>query len=174
LRFPLSHFIRLGTGKRGVIIEPGDAEPIVPGIIQPVFVATGPVNVAAIPVGIQDQSWGQAGNIFVVGAGAGSQIQTVTMKAGVWEISGCASFAFNGTVNGVTLAGDVGFSDPGVAANLSVCQAARNPAAYAFAVHFRHKMHFTEDGWSMYLRTFTTVAGDTLVVMLSMNAQRIL
>lgn len=110
--------IRHGGFVGGAIIESGDGDLIIPGLVQQVIELGDPISrvfgsAQALPLnpGLQtEQSFFKSAFINVVGAGAGSTATVALIAKGVWHFQVSATHGFFGT-NNAAVRSDVLFQD---------------------------------------------------------------
>src|SRR5712664_3826589 len=101
MRFGNALFQQLATGKKGAIVEPGDASLFVPAVLQPVIQIPGPFTSFVSPgATISQQSFHDNVSRQQAGASGGATVtSTVLFGVGLWRIRGNLVFFFSGTAN---------------------------------------------------------------------------
>ena len=99
MRLPGGAFLLLPTGKKGAILEPTDAQLVVPAVIQPVVEIPNPLVTATVPgAGLQESTFTEllqdGGNDAIVGRTTASAF---SLRAGLWHIRGQYVMQFSGT-----------------------------------------------------------------------------
>jgi len=120
MRFPNALFQQLAAAKKGVIMEPTDAQLVVPAVGQFQLEISSPLVAASVPVAaVQELSFSD--QLILNRAGVQVAVNTQSagqLAAGIWRIRGTCSHFFTGTTNG--LAGvEFGLSLPGAPGTLA-------------------------------------------------------
>ena len=116
MRFPNALFQQLAAAKKGVIMEPTDAQLVVPAVGQLQLEISSPIVTASVPsTAVQELSFGDT--LVLNRAGVQVAVNTQSagqLAAGIWRIRGTCVHFFTGTTNGLNSA-QFGLSLPGAA-----------------------------------------------------------
>lgn len=173
MRIPNPRLVRLGGITKGAIVEPGDGNLLVPGVLQPSIELSAPVDKVFIsPVVAQvEDSFMVYDTQTQVGATGGVNRNIVSFARGLWSFDVTFSGMFSGTTNAA--GGDDGIQivDPDGAAILIFVLPRITGAQQSAQV--KMNVAFQRDGWKFAIVTFATVAADALRISSAINARRL-
>jgi len=173
VRIPNPRLVRLGGITKGAIVEPGDGNLLVPGVLQPSIELSAPVDKVFIsPVVAQvEDSFMVYDTQTQVGATGGVNRNIVSFARGLWSFDVTFSGMFSGTTNAA--GGDDGIQivDPDGAAILIFVLPRITGAQQSAQV--KMNVAFQRDGWKFAIVTFATVAADALRISSAINARRL-
>lgn len=172
MRLTGSFFNLLAIGKKGAIIEPGDAELSVPAVWtqgnelpSPLsFVDTTAPNTYSHNNQIQR---------LQPGVDAGGNTDGFPIAAGVWRLHGYVSIQFTGTVNAASQV-SAGIT-PSAASGAEILASAfllSTPLNLFYRYDFI--VHLIKDGWLFRITGPATIAGDQLAVQHRVMCSRLL
>ncbi|SRR6266581_1833180 len=163
MRLLSSIFQQLASGKKGVILEPGDGELVIPPVLQPITELPGPWTGPA-PAGINQQTSTLQIAVTQLGANAGGNTDSgVVLGAGIWRIKGFASIQFSGTVNTGSLV-SAGIALPNAVDTLLVESLRLYSSPFTQQIPFDVLIHLISNGTFARISTPATVALDALTV----------
>lgn len=166
---------RLAGLVRGAILEPGDSELQVPGVLQPSISLAGPLNAVTSNFGtatdpatdtcFSNSALSQAG----VGAGLGTTL--VFLARGPWELIWHFSAAFAGTSN-MSNAQQLMLLDPG-SVQATLAELASDPNQ-VICVNGVLRVIFERDAFAIRHTIPATVAGDSVRSTASVLCRRLI
>jgi hypothetical protein len=175
VKLPGQYFSLSSVGRKGAILEPGDGELSLPGIIQPVIELPAPYEAigsaaSAIP---RDDTFTLNLSRQQIGVNAGGQtVGAITAGAGLWRWRGQALMQFSGTVNNAS-APFLGIIDPD--SNTATWAAMfLNVQPLNLLWTFDYVFNFIRPGWTIFINFPATVAGDFLNADFRMLCSRLL
>jgi hypothetical protein len=178
VRVPNPRLIRLGGVTRGAILEQGDGELIVTPVMQPVIELSSPIPRVFpnfLPAGIQEDSFFVTIRQTQLGVDPGfpAGTQIASLARGAWALECYAEMGL--TLAAAQAAQHVGLTLQDPSGNIAPIMG-RNwagPSGVQTSTRVLH-ISFQVDAFLLMLTTPATAAGETLSVMLSINARRIL
>jgi hypothetical protein len=114
VRFPNALFQQLAAAKRGVIMEPTDAQLELPAVLQPVFELYSPiVSPTVVATGDYELSHSETLTLNRAGVTVGQTAAgAANLVAGIWRLRGVCAHFFTGTTAGLNSA-QYGIALPG-------------------------------------------------------------
>lgn len=170
MRFSSGLFLQQSVARGGAILE-GDGELTLPPVLQPVVLLPAPINPAAFPVDLGNDSFLQELNGSATGAQASLTLGAALMGPGLWHVNISWSNVFSGTNDFVNQDFFDIIDNSGVGVRLaskahtSTVIATINTFEYWFSLRNSARIRLTLG---------TTVALDNLVNRLSIYAQRMM
>lgn len=155
LRSSLSQLLAVGQG--GAIMEEGDAELLLPPVLQPVVTIGGPLSSMGGAVGTVQQSAIANGASFVSGVAGAFTSDMITLGSGIWLLDLRLRWYFTGTTD-VTKSASVTFIDPD--ANTQELLGGGFFSGIQANEHTQFTIAFDRAGWLVRLRRDPTIAGD--------------
>lgn len=170
MRFSSGIFLQQSVARGGAILE-GDGELTLPPVLQPVIFLPAPINPAAFPVDLGNDSFLRELNGSATGAQASITLGAPLMGPGLWHININWTHIFTGTNNLV----DHDFFDiiDNTGAGVRLGTKVHNATAGLTLNNFDYWFSFREPA-RIRLTLGTTVAVDVLVNRLSIYAQRMM
>lgn len=168
MRFPATRHLLHGAGVEGVKIE-GDAELILPPVVQPVVRLGQPI--ASVLFNQEDTSHWDTLYVNSVGIGGGAIAGGNEFNRGTWLIQGNVSYSFIGTTNGANLT-SLQLLDQQANAITIARFASINGSQLVIPLDW--EVSFNTDAWLFQISYPATVAGDFLRAGYALKFTRIL
>src|SRR6266571_8598052 len=99
MRVPSPRLIRLGSLSRGVQVDSGDAEVVVPGILQPTIELSSPIDKVVVAGGTFNDSVFTGLVVNRIGAQAAASTGVLIVDRGAWSFDLTVQASFSGTSN---------------------------------------------------------------------------
>jgi hypothetical protein len=173
MRIPNPRLIRLASLVRGGILEEGDGELVIPGLLQPVTSLASPINTVttATPATLIDDSFYNWQQVSKVGIQVAATLTMVSMTKGMWEFEITSAFNFSGT-SAPSNSAYLLIQDPDSTQAPMVLFQILNGFQQQYFSRFR--MIFQRDNFLFAIATPPTVGGDNLFIGFGINARRLL
>lgn len=170
MRFSSGLFLQQSVARGGAILE-GDGELTLPPVLQPIILLPAPINPAAFPADLGNDSFLQEINGSATGAQASITLGAALMGPGLWHININWSHIFTGTNDLVNhdFFDIIDTSGVGVRLGTKV----HNATAGSSLTNFEYWLSLRASA-RIRLTLGTTVALDVLVNRLSIYAQRMM
>jgi hypothetical protein len=161
----------------GAIVEAGDAQLLVPNVLQPVYFVSGPIDVVfdlptgAVAAVVRQDAILVSQNRTSTGAAAAGTTNIMTFGKGVWALEVSFDYAFTGTTN-VNALDSLQIVDP--AANIARLVNGPRITGQTKVWSQTYNFAFQRDSFILQLATTATVAGDALSMNASVHARKIM
>jgi hypothetical protein len=176
VRFGNASFQLLSVGKKGAIMEQGDAELQVPAILQDSCEIPGPIFTANVTTftGLQANTFPVNDSRVKLGASAADgTVSAWTLRAGLWRFTGEVVIEFSGTANTSSLGlADWAMRDPATFST-PIATGGINASPITHRIPINLLFHTPEDGWAFQIDAPVTVAADVLIILARGLMQRV-